>query len=111
MANKHLLDETGKRAIELIKKGESFFITGKAGTGKTTLLREAVDALRSLHKKVAVTASTGVAANNAGGVTLHSLLKIPLSPYVPKVKNKELYSLKEEERRVILSAYACCERG
>ena len=103
MANKHLLDETGKRAIELIKKGESFFITGKAGTGKTTLLREAVDALRSLHKKVAVTASTGVAANNAGGVTLHSLLKIPLSPYVPKVKNKELYSLKEEERRVILS--------
>jgi len=44
MANKHLLDETGKKAIELVKKGESFFFTGKAGTGKTTLLRQAVDA-------------------------------------------------------------------
>ncbi len=98
-----ILDETGKKAIELIKKGESFFITGKAGTGKTTLLKEAVVTLRSMNKKVAVTASTGVAANNAGGVTLHSLLRIPLSPYVPKVKNKELYSLKEEEKKVILS--------
>lgn len=97
------LDISARTAIDLIKKGESFFITGKAGTGKTTLLKEAVSALKSMKKNVAVTASTGVAANNAGGVTLHSLLKIPLSPYIPKVKNKELYSLKEEERRVILS--------
>ena len=98
-----MLDEVGKRIIELVKDGKSFFITGKAGTGKTELLKEVVMSLKKLDKKVAVTASTGVAANHAGGVTLHSLLRIPLSPYVPGVKNKELYKLKDAEKRVVLS--------
>ncbi|MFI3268181.1 MAG: AAA family ATPase, partial [Rikenellaceae bacterium] len=56
------------------------FLTGKAGTGKTTFLR-------SIHlhssKQVVVTAPTGVAALNAGGVTLHSLFQLPFSPFVP----------------------------
>lgn len=98
-----MLDEVGKRIIELVKDGKSFFITGKAGTGKTELLKEVVMSLKELDKKVAVTASTGVAANHAGGVTLHSLLRIPLSPFVPGVKNKELYKLKDAEKRVVLS--------
>ena len=98
-----MLDEIGKRIIELVKGGNSFFITGKAGTGKTELLKEVVMNLKKLDKKVAVTASTGVAANHAGGVTLHSLLRIPLSPFIPGVKNKELFKLKDAEKRVVLS--------
>lgn len=98
-----MLDEVGKRIIELVKDGNSFFITGKAGTGKTELLKEVALSLKKLDKKVAVTASTGVAANHAGGVTLHSLLRIPLSPFVPGIKNKELYKLKEAEKIVVLS--------
>lgn len=50
---------------------------------------------------VAVTAPTGVAAYNAQGVTLHSLLRLPLAPYLPGVRIPRLYDLKEEEIRVI----------
>ena len=55
---------------------QCLFITGKAGTGKTTLLKYIVN---NTKKCVAVTGSTGIAAINAGGVTLHSLFGIPLS--------------------------------
>jgi hypothetical protein len=57
--------------------GEHVFLTGKAGTGKTTFLRN----LRELtHKRLIVTAPTGVAAINAGGVTLHSFFQLPFGP-------------------------------
>lgn len=56
------------------------FITGKAGTGKTTLLRQ----IKSRSKKrIVIAAPTGVAAINAGGVTLHSLFKLPSELIVP----------------------------
>ena len=56
------------------------FLTGKAGTGKTTFLH----ALRAdLPKRMIVTAPTGVAAINAGGVTLHSFFQLPFGPFVP----------------------------
>lgn len=53
---------------------QSLYITGKAGTGKTTFLRYIVE---NIQKKFIVTASTGIAAVNAKGVTLHSLLGTP----------------------------------
>jgi len=56
------------------------FITGKAGTGKTTLLKKLVE---RGHKKVVVVAPTGVAAVNAGGVTMHSMFGLPLGCFVP----------------------------
>lgn len=56
------------------------FITGKAGTGKTTLLKRVVD---QTHKNVVVVAPTGVAAINAGGVTIHSMFGLPLTCFVP----------------------------
>lgn len=59
---------------------EHLFLTGKAGTGKTTFLRHIRE---NTHKKVIVAAPTGVAAINAGGVTLHSLFQLPFEPYVP----------------------------
>lgn len=58
----------------------SVFLTGKAGTGKTTLLREII---RTTHKDTVVVAPTGIAALNAGGVTLHSMFGLPLSSFVP----------------------------
>jgi hypothetical protein len=56
------------------------FLTGKAGTGKTTFLRYTRD---TCLKKMAVAAPTGVAAINAGGVTLHSLFQLPFGPFIP----------------------------
>ena len=57
--------------------GQSLFLTGKAGTGKTTFLRS----LRErLPKQMVVAAPTGVAAINAGGVTLHSFFQLPFGP-------------------------------
>lgn len=62
------------------------FITGKAGTGKTTLLREI---RQNTGKKIVVAAPTGVAAINADGVTLHSLFKLPTEAILP-VMDKNL---------------------
>ena len=59
-------------AIALMESGANMFITGKAGTGKSTLLRHFVEAAVEKKKAVAVTAFMGLAALNAGGVTLHS---------------------------------------
>ncbi len=60
--------------------GRSIFLTGKAGTGKTTFLKYVV---ANSHKRTVVVAPTGVAAINAGGMTIHSFFQIPLSPYIP----------------------------
>ena len=58
------------------------FLTGKAGTGKTTFLRN----LTSLtHKKAVIVAPTGIAAINAAGVTIHSLFQLPFGTFLPKV--------------------------
>ncbi len=58
----------------------SVFLTGKAGTGKSTFLRYIV---KHLRKRVVVLAPTGIAAVNVGGQTLHSFFKIPLKPILP----------------------------
>jgi hypothetical protein len=60
------------------------FLTGKAGTGKTTFLH---DIKKKTHKRMVVTAPTGVAAINAGGVTLHSFFQMPFGPFVPGSDN------------------------
>lgn len=58
----------------------NIFLTGKAGTGKTTFLHQLK---KTSHKRMAVVAPTGVAAINAGGVTIHSLFQLPFGPYIP----------------------------
>lgn len=59
----------------------NIFLTGKAGTGKTTFLRSVVD---SVPKRKIVLAPTGVAAINAGGVTIHSFFQLPLGLFLPE---------------------------
>ncbi|MBE2231558.1 MAG: helix-turn-helix domain-containing protein [Chitinophagaceae bacterium] len=58
----------------------SVFLTGKAGTGKTTFLRYIRE---HCAKQMAIVAPTGVAAINAGGVTIHSFFQLPLAPFIP----------------------------
>jgi hypothetical protein len=60
------------------------FLTGRAGTGKTTFLH---DLKKKTHKRMVVTAPTGVAAINAGGMTLHSFFQLPFGPFVPGSEN------------------------
>ncbi|MBC7904725.1 MAG: AAA family ATPase, partial [Gemmatimonadaceae bacterium] len=69
-------------AAELVTNtSRHIFLTGKAGTGKTTFLKY----IRGrLNKKTIVVAPTGVAAINAGGVTMHSFFQLPFGPYVPR---------------------------
>lgn len=70
-------------ALKLVRRGESFFITGRAGTGKTMLLKKIVSECRAQGKNVVVSAPTGVAAKNANGQTIHSLFRLKTSVFVP----------------------------
>lgn len=71
---------------------KNVFLTGKAGTGKTTFLRN----LKSqTPKRMAIVAPTGVAAINAGGVTIHSFFQLPFGPYIPgNANNNAAFSKK-----------------
>lgn len=60
---------------------QSIFLTGKAGTGKTTLLRKIIS---STHKNAIIVAPTGIAAINAGGVTIHSFFQLPFLGFIPE---------------------------
>ena len=62
------------------------FLTGKAGTGKTTFLHQ----LQKVTKKqMAIVAPTGVAAINAGGTTMHSFFQLPFTPFLPTVEGRK----------------------
>ncbi|MDE7347272.1 MAG: AAA family ATPase [Muribaculaceae bacterium] len=62
--------------------GANVFITGKAGTGKTTFLKRLKE---KSCKTIAVLAPTGIAALNAGGMTIHSFFQLSFSPYIPGI--------------------------
>lgn len=85
------MNEESNAQLELARKiidntGQSLFLTGKAGTGKTTFLRS----LRSTsRKRMIVTAPTGIAAINAGGVTLHSFFQLDFGPFVPGAERSD----------------------
>jgi hypothetical protein len=83
--------------------GHHIFLTGKAGTGKTTFLHSLKD---NTAKRMIVTAPTGVAAINAGGVTLHSFFQLPFGPFIPGSEayenNKQrLFRFSREKKRII----------
>ncbi len=88
-----------KTAWEFVEMtGRSVFLTGKAGTGKTTFLREVVE---KSSKRVVVVAPTGIAAINAGGVTIHSFFQLPLHPFIPGTKIESKFAFSKEKRSII----------
>lgn len=94
------------KAWQLVTKtGTSIFLTGKAGTGKTTFLKK----LKQLSpKRMVVLAPTGVSAINAEGVTIHSFFQLPLAPYIPGNNaganyDKRLFIFSKHKRELINS--------
>ena len=74
-------------AADIVRNtSQSVFLTGKAGTGKTTFLHYIRN---NVDKNVIVAAPTGVAAINAGGVTIHSLFQLPFEPFLPNYEGKK----------------------
>ena len=81
----------------------SVFLTGKAGTGKTTFLRK----LRELSpKRMVILAPTGVAAINACGQTIHSFFQLPFTPFIPGLRNENkqrFFRMSKEKKDLIRS--------
>lgn len=79
-----LVDMTQDRALDILKTGANVFLTGEPGSGKTYVINKYVAWLEAAGLKVAVTASTGIAATHIGGMTIHSWsgvgIKDALSP-------------------------------
>lgn len=95
-------DEYTIKAMELVQQGKSFFITGKAGTGKTRLLLEKiVPECRACGKNIVITAPTGIAAKNAEGQTLHSLFGLKAIVFIPGKVRKWYRSLDATKEKVI----------
>lgn len=78
---------------------QNLFLTGRAGTGKTTFLKRL---RQTTSKRMVVLAPTGIAAINAGGQTIHSFFQFPFSPYVPgSVQAEGRFKVRREKIRLI----------
>jgi hypothetical protein len=95
-----IIDSTFQQVVDfVVQTNQSVFLTGKAGTGKTTLLKYIK---ANCLKQMAVVAPTGVAAINAGGTTIHSLFQLPFQPFLPQAKAQLLQTLKYQRQRLQL---------
>src|SRR5205085_5719070 len=91
-----------KQFAAAAQSGRNCFLTGMAGTGKSTRLREFI---RDAVKRVDVTAPTGVAALNVGGMTIHRFCGMLLGPQ-PGQSNEEYFNILERDpRRSILAGF------
>jgi len=81
--------------------GCHLFLTGKAGTGKTTFLQTLKE---DCPKRMVVTAPTGVAAINCGGVTLHSLFQLPFAPFLPDNPNTRPHYRFSKDKKALISS-------
>lgn len=93
-------DHNPERALaeRLIRDtGEHIFLTGRAGTGKTSFLKRLSEIS---HKRLAVIAPTGIAAINAGGVTIHSFLQFAPGIYIPGMRMRR-YNFSEAKLRLL----------
>lgn len=96
--------KSDSKDIEILaKNGANLLITGKAGTGKTTILKRIYRVLTLSRKQVAVVAPTGIAAKNAGGVTIHSFFNIKPGPWLPESKLTNIEEIKWNTKQIIKS--------
>jgi hypothetical protein len=95
-------DPVFRLAVDFVNQtSKHLFLTGKAGTGKTTFLKYIS---QHSHKQVLVAAPTGVAAINAGGVTLHSLFQLPFEPYIPNSRIKDTFKFGKQKQDLLRQA-------
>jgi tetratricopeptide (TPR) repeat protein len=88
-----------QKALDLIENtNQSFFLTGKAGTGKSTFLRYIID---TVEKNFIVVAPTGIAAVNVNGMTIYSFFQFPLRPLLPQDDDIKVFSKDSEKRKII----------
>jgi hypothetical protein len=86
----YIIDSQLQLALDFIEStGRNLFLTGKAGTGKTTFLH---NLKKSSAKRMIVVAPTGVAAINAAGVTIHSFFQLPFGPQIPNANPQQFQS-------------------
>ncbi len=85
---------TQKDALEILKTGRNVFLTGPAGSGKTYLLSQYIDYLKKNKIKVAITASTGLAATHLSGRTIHSWCGMRIEE---TMNGREIDNLKDDE--------------
>ncbi|MCG8762473.1 AAA family ATPase [Tenacibaculum finnmarkense] len=91
------------QAIEFIQKTNNFlYLTGKAGTGKTTFLKNIKNVT---EKNTVILAPTGVAAINAGGVTIYSFFQIPFGPFLPNDLRLRTNSSNTESKETIYTTF------
>ena len=84
--------------LKIENSNDSFFILGKAGTGKTTFLQYLI---QHSKKNIIVTSFTGIAAVNVGGTTLHSLFLFPIKPFLPADADLPIFSKNHRRRKLI----------
>src|SRR5215510_11228936 len=86
-------------AFEYVQNtNKHIFLTGKAGTGKTTFLHQIKE---EGCKRMVVTAPTGVAAINAGGMTLHSFFQLPFGIYIPGTSRQEQHRVSRDKIQIL----------
>jgi len=83
-------------ALKVMNSGKNVFLTGPAGSGKTYILNEFIKQQRKLNKKIAITATTGLAASHIGGTTIHSWSGISIYDTLPKRFFEKLPSSRKE---------------
>ena len=86
------------RAIEIMLEGHNVLLTGAAGSGKTWTINEFVRQAKKQHKKVVVTATTGLASSHIGGQTIHSWSGMGLGDHLP---DDYIYTMSETRKKDI----------
>lgn len=92
------LSKKQKVFLDAALSGKNVYLTGKAGTGKTFVIKKAIDLIKAAGKKIVALAPTGIAANNLGGQTIHSMFS--LNPF-GVMDYESCNFLKGEKRRML----------
>ena len=92
-----------ERIISLLQAKQNVFLTGGAGTGKTTLTRRLIEHYAAEGKKIAKLASTGMAATLIGGQTLHSFLDLGIADSIEELERQGRLEIKKKIKKLIVS--------